>query len=376
MQKVLVIDDEAGPRESLRMVLKTDYEVLLADNVDRGMEILKDEHPDVVVMDIRMPGKTGIQGLQELRAIDRQISVIMLTGFGALETAQEAIRLGANDYLKKPFDIAEIQDAIARNVGRTQLERRKIRALEDLQGLNSRLTEELMEKSHLASIGEASAEFAHDLRNPLMIVTGYCDLLVDQLKKIQTERGDTYSETLEYLRLIEGNIKRCHQLADVWQKSTKQADLKIQSIPLGQLLREILDNVEPLTSMLGKKVAFEFYGEPVIALADSTQLLRALHNIISNSLHALPSEDGRIVLRCRRENSQARIDIKDNGFGIPAHLLDKVFDQHFTTKPPEKGTGLGLTITRKIVKAMQGSIDITSEEGKGTCVTIYLPLTS
>lgn len=210
MHKVLVIDDEAGPRESLRMVLKPDYEVLLADHVDRGMELLRDHQPDVVVMDIRMPGKSGIEGLRELRRIDSQVSVIMLTGYGALETAQEAIRLGANDYLKKPFDIAQILETIERNANRTRLERRKLKALEELQSLNSRLNEEVMAKSHLASVGEASAEFAHDLRNPLMVVMGYCDLLFDQIRRVQSERNGTGQDTLEYIHMIEDNVKRCH----------------------------------------------------------------------------------------------------------------------------------------------------------------------
>ena len=110
MPKVLVIDDELGPRESLRILLKMEYEVLVADSVLRGLDLLAKHHPDVVIMDIRMPGMTGIEGLREIRKLDADISVIMLTGFGALETAQEALRLGASDYLKKPFDTKEIME--------------------------------------------------------------------------------------------------------------------------------------------------------------------------------------------------------------------------------------------------------------------------
>ena len=86
--KVLVIDDEKGPRESLRMVLKYDYEVFLADRVDGGIKLLREEKPDLVIMDIRMPEKSGIEGLQEIREIDSHVSIIMLTGYGDLETAQ------------------------------------------------------------------------------------------------------------------------------------------------------------------------------------------------------------------------------------------------------------------------------------------------
>jgi len=113
-EKVLVIDDELGPRESLRFLLKNEYRVLCADSVDEGIRLLKAEEPDVVVMDIRMPKKSGIEGLKEIRAVDPYVSVIMLTGYARLETAQEALRQGATDYLKKPFDTHEMQRVVGR----------------------------------------------------------------------------------------------------------------------------------------------------------------------------------------------------------------------------------------------------------------------
>ena len=105
---VLVIDDEIGPRESLRMLLKPTYRVHTADCVEAGLKLLKEKQPDTIVMDIRMPGMTGIEGLRKIREIDPHLSVIMLTGFGALDTAKEALRLGANDYISKPFEVAEL----------------------------------------------------------------------------------------------------------------------------------------------------------------------------------------------------------------------------------------------------------------------------
>ena len=121
---VLVIDDERGPRESLKMVLKYDYEMFLADRVDAGIELLRTEDPDLVIMDIRMPEKNGIEGLQQIRDINPHVSIVMLTGFGDLETAQQAIRFGANDYLQKPFDTDEIQKVVKKYVDRSKLHSR------------------------------------------------------------------------------------------------------------------------------------------------------------------------------------------------------------------------------------------------------------
>ena len=149
--KILVIDDERGPRESLRMVLKYDYEIFLAERVDAGVELLREKKPDLVIMDIRMPEKSGIEGLQEIREIDANVSIIMLTGYGDLETAQKAIRFGANDYLQKPFDITEIQEIIKKYVNRSKLNRRKKQAQDELKKMTQSLGREVGKTNNLTS---------------------------------------------------------------------------------------------------------------------------------------------------------------------------------------------------------------------------------
>ncbi len=373
--KVLVVDDEAGPRESLRMVLKNEYDVLLADRVDRGLELLKQEAPDVVIMDIRMPGKSGIDGLRELRAIDPRVAVIMLTGYGSLETAQDAIRLGANDYLKKPFDIREITETVRRNVLRTRLERRKNKAIEELQQLNMNLHEQVALKEEWAKVGEATREFAHDLRNPLTIILGYCDLLSEQLRKLhEPEDTDAGNETLDYLQTIEQNVQRCRQLAEQWQSPGGHTKIGAEEVALDALLHETVKSLEPLSTSGTDRVRYVIEAQPVRVKADRLQLLRAVYNIVTNALHALPPEGGRISLHCTQNENWAQVVIEDNGSGIPEPIRDRVFEQCFTTKPPEQGTGLGLFITQKIIQEHGGTVAIESEPGRGTRVTISLPV--
>src|ERR1700750_136034 len=189
LPQVLVIDDEMGPRESLRMLLKPNYQVHTADCVEAGLKLLKEKNPDTIVMDIRMPGISGIEGLRQIREIDPNLSVIMLTGFGALETAKEALRLGANDYISKPFDAHEMQQVIGRNVERPRLHLSSENAASEIKELNNRLLQELAQKERLASLGQASAEFVHDIGNPLTIVWGYVQLLAKKLE--QSEGGDS-----------------------------------------------------------------------------------------------------------------------------------------------------------------------------------------
>src|SRR4030088_896887 len=213
--QILVIDDEMGPRESLRMLLKPNYQVHTADCVEAGLKLLKEKQPDTIVMDIRMPGMSGIEGLRQIREIDPNLSVIMLTGFGALDTAKEALRLGANDYISKPFDAHEMREAIGRNVGRTRLQPASENTAAEVKELNNRLLKDLAQKERLASLGQASAEFVHDLGNPLTIVWGYVQLLAKKLE--QSENGTTQNtSSAKELNIIEQNVRLCRELLTMW----------------------------------------------------------------------------------------------------------------------------------------------------------------
>ena len=177
--KVLVIDDELGPRESMSYLLQDEFDVQTVDRVDRGLELIRRESFAVVVMDIRMPQKNGIQGLEELRKIDADAAVIMMTGYGALASAQAAMSLGANEYLKKPFDVDVLQQTVRRHAGEA-LERKKRSAL--LKQLESMYESvKLEQKKHQMQVGygQAAAEMVHDICNPLVVTIGYSNMLLD-----------------------------------------------------------------------------------------------------------------------------------------------------------------------------------------------------
>src|SRR3712207_1564820 len=231
LPKVLVIDDEMGPRESLRMLLKPNYQVHTADSVEAGIRLLKEKQPDAVITDIRMPGTNGIDGLRRIREIDPHVAVIMLTGFGALETAQEALRLGANDYINKPFDAHEMRDVISRNVERTRVHRTGESAASEIKELNNRLLKELAQKERLASLGHASAEFVHDLGNPLTIVWGYVQLLAKKLEQQEKANGSENPTSAKELKIIEQNVRLCRELLTMWQSygSVEASPLKPRS---------------------------------------------------------------------------------------------------------------------------------------------------
>lgn len=371
--RVLVIDDELGPRESLRILLKNEYEVITADSVSRGLQYLRERQPDAIVMDIRMPGTSGIEGLREIRQIDPNVSVIMLTGYGALETAQEAIRLGANDYMKKPFDTQEMLATIRRNVQRSEITRRRIRTEAELEHLNRSLVDELAKKDRMASLGQASAELVHDLRNPLAVILGYTGILSEDLEKAKRASGEGTAEAFAHVDVIANSVRRCRELIESWLALARPGQRPAEVIPLGRLVGEVVETFSFVA--VERKAVLDFQDTPdrIEVRTDVTQLRRVLQNVIGNALDALPEQQGRVVVECTRSATHAMVSVRDNGCGIAPEKLSQLFQPYFTTKPAGKGTGLGLFITRKILEEMGGSIELQSEVGQGTRACIRLP---
>ncbi|MCF7816841.1 MAG: response regulator [Kiritimatiellales bacterium] len=367
---VLVIDDERGPRESLRMVLKYDYEVFAADRVDGGIELLREKKPDLVIMDIRMPEKSGIEGLQEIRAIDPNVSIIMLTGYGDLETAQKAIRFGANDYLQKPFDTTEIQEIVKKYVERSKLNSRKRMAQEELQKMTQSLSREVGQTNKLTSLGAASSELVRDLRNPLTIIRGYLDLLTYELK----EKQEVNSEGMEeYLNQIEQNVERCAELVESWRALGRFDFSQMQRINIPKMLNDCFRDAAAHTD-ISRSIQVEGIEEQYEMLGERLQVKRALQNLVDNAVTAVgQSTEPAITVVCVMDKSDIEIRIKDNGCGVDTHRLRWIFEPFDNTATIEKGAGLGLFITKKVLEEHRGTLQFESRVGEGSIVTVRIP---
>src|ERR1700704_5011823 len=374
LPQVLVIDDEIGPRESLRMLLKPNYQVYTAENVDAGFCIPLEKNPDVVISDIRMPGTSGIDGLRKIREIDPHVAVIMLTGFGALETAKEALRLGANDYINKPFDAREMREVIGRNVERTRLHRTGVSAAEEIKELNNRLLKELAQKERLASLGQASAEFVHDLGNPLTIVWGYVQLLAKKLEQSEKENGSANPTSAKELNIIEQNVRLCRELLTMWQSYGSVEASPHKPISVTQIVREVVKGVGPMAAQSGVELQCDICDDPGTLLGDPVQIMRAIQNVIINALQASTEKKGSVVVSCTRKDFYVNVRVEDTGYGIAPAQMAKIFDPYFTTKQGKSGTGLGLYITKKVVEDHNGSIKVDSTPQVGTSFTVRLPL--
>src|SRR3954468_10589054 len=160
---LMIVDDEEGPRQSLRVVFKDDYNILLADTGPKAIELMKQNRVDAVISDIRMAGMSGIELLGQLKEVDPDIEVIMLTAYETIETARQALRYGACDYLNKPFDLGTMRAAVANAIERRNLSNEirlnNLKLLELQTQLQSQKLEEQISKSR----GEIYASIIHDI---------------------------------------------------------------------------------------------------------------------------------------------------------------------------------------------------------------------
>jgi len=374
---VLIIDDEMGPRESMRMLLKPVCTVFCAAGVREGIAILKRETPDCVIMDIRMPGMDGIEGLKLLRSLDPDVSVIMLTGYGTLETAREAIRLGANDYLKKPFDAVEMEKIVGENIRRTELARRKRIVQRHLRDLNQTLLDEVGQNRELAALGQASRELAHDLQNPLTIVMGSVNLLSYELKKLE-ESGLVISgpgeQATDYLQVIENSLIRCRELLQAWRNLGQESGIQLENLHLHRILKPVMSEVRAMAMdrmvLLNEDIRIPTSQR---VLVDPLQFPRVVFNLVSNAFESLPEHGGWIRVEVEVQGDRLWIQVQDNGCGMTEEEAKHAFHASFTTKQEQGGSGLGLTITRRILEQHGGGIEFETLPGKGSTFKAWIP---
>ncbi len=236
------------------------------------------------------------------------------------------------------------------------------------------MLKELAQKERLASLGQASAEFVHDLGNPLTIVWGYVQLLAKKLEK--TDNGDAAENTdsIRELNIIEENVRLCRELLTMWQSYGSVEASPRKPISVSEIVRDVLKGLTPVAAQSGIELRSEVCKDPCTLQGDTVQIKRAIQNVIINALQASAEKKGPVSVTCVRKDFYVDIVIEDTGAGIDPAQMNKIFDPYFTTKQGKSGTGLGLYITKKVVEDHNGSIKVDSTPAAGTIFTIRLPL--
>lgn len=396
MAKVLVVDDERSIRWTLGEFLRNaGYEVAEAEDADAAMKLLHGAAFDVVVTDVVLPRVTGVELLRMIHEVSPEVMVVMMTGEPTVETAAEAVRLGAVDYLPKPVDKTSILRVVANAArikiledSRKRLEEENRAHRENLEKLVAERTEELrasqarfLRAQRIESIGSLASGIAHDLNNILAPIM----LLMDYLKS--QNLGLAEPGEADPIHLIDTSTRRAVGIVNqllVFGRGQEGAKRPIQLRHLLVEMTRIIKETFPRSIEVSASWPEDLWLIP----ANSTQIHQVLLNLCVNARDAMP-QGGKLriiaenMLLDAQQLSQAnlalepgtyvRLQVCDTGCGIPAEIRDRIFDSFFTTKAEGAGTGLGLTTVLGIVKEHHGFLSFTSELGQGTTFVVHLP---
>jgi len=349
---ILVVDDEMGPRESLKMILNPYYNVHTADRGTQALEMLKILPVDLVTLDLKMPGFSGINVLEKVKQHDPDIEAIIITGYGSLDTAIEGLRLGAFDYISKPFDVNHILSLVRRG-----LERRNAKA---------RLRQ--VKSDFLSNI-------SHELRTPLSVVVGFVYLLLNQVI------GRLTDEQQKVLETVYRNSEELLELIDnvLWMTSLNAGDANatLEKFDPRDIINDTVKRHEKAIREKNLKIDIQISDRDVSLISDRAKVERIFQNVFNNAVKF--TNEGEIKIKVEPQSDKPGIDFEiiDTGIGIEEGKLDSIFEPfHQTdssTQRAHSGLGLGLTVARRMADLIGGTVTVNSKPGVGTRVMARFP---
>ncbi len=395
---MLVVDDEEGPRKSIRIVFQDQFRVLLATNGDEALAIARSEPVDVAICDIRMAGCSGIDVLRGFKDIDPATEVIMLTAYETLDTARQALRLGACDYLSKPFDLSTIRESAARALHLRKISTNLAITANRLSELTNRLDDVALREEVARTTNEIYAGVLHDINNPLTVISGYVEMLDMRLKDLRFLHGEDLDKVRANINHIGKQVDTCTAIVARYLRFVHQEGFPGSQLPLNQILKDLEALLHAHPTSEGSHLVVQPLPLDGTPLVDSTDLLQILLNLTINAFQSASHEQTvRITAERLEDPLPTPLDlppetevavgettflnqppllalcISDEGSGIESENLPKIFDPYFTTKV-QTGTGLGLAIVSRLVQTNRGFIHLKTLPGHGTVVTIYFPL--
>jgi signal transduction histidine kinase len=377
--KIVVADDEPDMLRFLKTQLEKNFEVLEAVDGNQALEKARQYLPDLIILDMMMPGKDGIEVCRELReqTSTQSIPVILLTARADDETKLASLSAGASDFLTKPFSTTELNIRVRNLVQSHEYQRDLAREKKSLESAMEQLKETetlLVQNEKMASLGHMSAGIIHEINNPLNYASAGIHLLKRKADLIPEGDRAKYNETLAD---IEEGVQRVQHIV---------SDLRTFTHPhsRGTDLIELQEAVSTALRLLGHELKDGIKVEIGIpegerVLADRNKLVQVFVNLIQNSMDAFkgkefaPGEGPALSIQSRRQDGRVSVAFRDNGKGIDEENLARVFDPFFTTKDVGEGMGLGLSICYRILNEQGGSISVKSEKGKFTEFDLEMP---
>jgi two-component system sensor histidine kinase/response regulator len=358
--RILVIDDERIIRDSCTRILSSEgYEVRSAANGVRGLELFGEFRPDLVLVDLKMPGKSGMEVLEEIERADPNVVKIVITGYATVSSAVDSMKRGAYDFIPKPYTPDEISLIVSRGVERRRL----------------LLESEALRAEREKTRGNMISLVSHELRAPLAAAVQYLDVILAGMA------GEVPPDVIDMVERCNMRLRELLDLLSRWLSLATFDPVRIaehfENIDLTDVAGKSLDALRSLAEE--KKVRLISQAPRGLPSVKGSQVLleEIFTNLVSNAIK-YNREGGWVKVALDSNDQQVLVEISDNGIGIPEEHLPRVFDEFYRVNgrrtAPVKGWGLGLSIVKRMVEAHGGTIDVESRFAKGTTFRVTFPM--
>lgn len=369
--KILIVDDDAHLRETLRDLLEMEgYEVFEAASGAEAMSLVASDFYHIILMDFNLTDKTGIEVIKDIRKLNKDSQILMMTAHASLDTAVKAIQESVYDFLIKPVDFNYLKNAIRRAEEKLRLEQENERLLNVLKEQNKELDRLNNMKSKFLSMA------SHDLSNALMTLQISFEMLAssikdptdDQKKKMDfintsiQQIGRLVSDLVDWASIEQGKFRL--------EKNYFEMDKLIEELIVGPRARAAQKNIEILTDIHRDGLK--------MVLADKRRISQVVLNLLENAIRHTP-RGGKITVRVRKaeDEDSVCVSVVDTGEGIAPDVLQNLFQSFYQPPGSKSGhgrLGLGLSISKEIIQAHNGRIWVESEGvGKGATFSFTLP---
>jgi signal transduction histidine kinase len=359
-ETVVVIDDDYAMRLSCCKILsKMGFRVEAFEDGTFGLEGVVRLKPGLLVVDLKMPGMSGVEVISRVHEIDPRITIVVITGYATIDTAVEAMKCGAYDFLPKPFSPDELRLIVNRG-----LERRRL----SLESERCEVERALLKRRFVTFV-------SHQLRTPLVAIHQYLDVLkhLGDTAEVAAKREEWIDRCLKRTEELQSLIADWLTLARVEGGTLMKERVKVD---LGQLLPGILKAYEEMAAGEGVSLRAALPEAPLAVCGDWNCLTVVFDNLITNGIK-YNRPGGTVTVSGWQSEGEVVVTVADTGVGIPDKYRPFLFDEFFRIRDDgakkTTGTGLGLHISKRIVSEMGGSLDFESQPGAGSTFRVRVP---
>lgn len=366
--KILVVDDEPGIRSGISRILRNfhvDYpfmddtfgfDVIEAATGEEAIELLKEKGADIVLLDNKLPGMSGVEVLEHINKQNCNCLVVMITSYASLDVAIKATKNGAFDFVPKPFTPQELKSSLENITKHLFLKR---------------MTKKMHKEGKQVRFQFLSI-LSHEMKAPINAVEGYLNMMKEK------QNGEYIAD---YDDMIERSLVRIHGMRSLImdmldltriESGKKKRELKV--IDITEIVKNAIDTMKPYAIQKDVRMHFEHEGNMEI-VADYDEMGIIFNNLISNAIK-YNKPKGDVFCKVKAEEHKIQIEVEDTGIGMSEEDISKLFKEFVRIKNPKtrgiSGSGLGLSIVKKLVKLYNGAIHVKSEPEKGSIFTIEI----